>query len=416
MSTPGDRALRPYLIALAAHFAAGGMMGVVFPWLIVHELHEPQAWVGIAQATASVPMMMLVLFGGAAADGRDLRGYLARLQLGAAIVVILLALIVAAHVINFAAVTACMFALSIFSAFIMPARDSLLSHVVPPSLGLSRAVAMSIAATFGGQLLGTAVGAAASTVGAVPLLCAQAILLAVAGILSSRLAVDNPEAMRPNEPAPLSRWLHVTWEAFGVVWRHERLRTIILYLVLGAPLFNGWFMVGIPLMVRDVYQGSSAALSLIITTFLLGLTISSFSFSRVPPVERPGRLMMLLSLNNFFVFVMVYFEPSFELFAALMFWWGLTSGVAMSVTRGMIQVAAPHAYRARVLSMLQFANVAGGPPGSLMYGFLAQWVGISAAVLVVPISVTILWLSFRVFSRLWDFRRDDGIEEANATP
>ncbi len=414
MTVQSDRALRPYLGSLAAHFAAGGMMGVVFPWLIVHELHESQAWVGVAQATASVPMMVLVLFGGAAADGRDLRAYLARLQLGAAMITILLALVVAAHVVSFAAVTACMFMLSIFAAFIMPARDSLLSHVVPPSLGLPRAVAMSIAATFGGQLLGTAAGAAASTVGAVPLLCVQAALLALAGILTSRLTVDNPEAMRPNEPAPLARWLHVTRDAFVVVWQHDRLRTIILYLVLGAPLFNGWFMVGIPLTVRDVYQGSSAALSLIITTFLLGLTISSFLFSRLPPVERPGRLMMLLSLNNFFVFTMVHFVPPFWLFAGLMFFWGLTSGVAMAVTRGMIQVAAPHAYRARVLSMLQFANVAGGPPGSLMYGFLAQSVGISNAVLVVPISVTVLWLSFRFFSRLWEFRREDAIADTTA--
>ncbi len=69
MTVQSDRALRPYLGSLAAHFAAGGMMGVVFPWLIVHELHESQAWVGVAQATASVPMMVLVLFGGAAADG-----------------------------------------------------------------------------------------------------------------------------------------------------------------------------------------------------------------------------------------------------------------------------------------------------------------------------------------------------------
>lgn len=191
MTAANRPSLTPYMLSLAAHFAAGGMMGVVFPWLIVHELHESQAWVGVAQAIASLPIMFLVLFGGAAADGRDLRAYLARLQLGAAIVVIVLALVVASRILSFSAVTACMFALSIFAAFIMPARDSLLSHVVPPSLPLPRAVAMSIAATFGGQLLGTAAGAAASTVGAVPLLCIQATLLAIAGYLSSRLKVDK---------------------------------------------------------------------------------------------------------------------------------------------------------------------------------------------------------------------------------
>lgn len=415
MTQNATSAMTRYLLSLAAHFAAGGLMGVVFPWLIVHELHESQARVGVAQAIASAPMMLLILLAGAAADGRDLRRYIARLQLGAALMTILLGLIVASHVLSFTTATACLFVLSIFGAFIMPARDALLSHVVPHSLGLARAVPQSIAATFGGQLVGTAIGASASTIGAVPLLCFQAALLAITGVLTSRLHVDDAAAFKAADPAPLKRWLHVTAEGFAVVARHERLRTIILYLLLGAPLFNGWFMVGIPLMVRDVYKGSSELLSIVITTFLLGLTISSFSFSRLPPAERPGRMMMLLSLNNIFVFAAVHFVPPFPLFAALMFWWGLTSGVAMAVSRGMIQIAAPHAYRARVLSMLQFANVAGGPPGSLMYGFLAQWAGIANAVLVVPVVVIVLWLSFRFFSRLWEFRREEAIAEATAS-
>jgi hypothetical protein len=289
----------------------------------------------------------------------------------------------------------------------MPARDALLSHVVPHTLGLGRAVPMTIAATFGGQLVGTALGAAAQQVGAVPLLCLQAALLAIAGVLSSRLALVTPFDV--HAPAPLSHWIRLTREGFAVAWAHERLRTIILYLVLGAPLFNGWFMVGIPLMVRDVYHASSGAMSIVYVAFLLGLTLSSFAFSRIPPVERPGRLLMCLSLNNFFVFAVAHFVPAFESFALLMFWWGLTSGVAMSLTRAMIQIAAPHAYRARVLSMLQFANVAGGPPGSFMYGALAQWVGIENAVLVVPATVTVLWLSFRLFSGLWGFRHEEQV-------
>lgn len=403
-----------YLLSLAAHFAAGGLMGVVFPWLIVHELHESQARVGIAQAIASTPMMLLILLAGAAADGRDLRGYIARLQLGAALITVVLALIVASHALSFATATACLFVLSIFGAFIMPARDALLSHVVPHTLGLARAVPQSIAATFGGQLVGTAIGASASTIGAVPLLCIQVTLLVISGALTSRLRVDDAEAFKAADPAPLYNWIHVTVEGFKVVARHERLRTLILYLALGAPLFNGWFMVGIPLMVRDVYRGSSDLLSLVITTFLLGLTVSSFAFSRTPPIDRPGRLMMMLSLNNIFVFAIVHFVPPFPIFALLMFWWGLTSGVAMAVSRGMIQIAAPHAYRARVLSMLQFANVAGGPPGSLLYGFLAQWAGIANAVLIVPIAVTALWLGFRFFSRLWEFRREEALAETTA--
>ena len=166
------------MLALAAHFAAGGMMGVVFPWLIVHELHESQARVGIAQALASLPMMMLILVGGAAADGRDLRGYLARLQLGAASNPDRAGVVIALHQLSFVSATVCLFALGIIASFIMPARDSLLSYVSPPSLGPRATAALAVAATFGGQLVGTAIAASASTVGAVPLLCLQAALLA----------------------------------------------------------------------------------------------------------------------------------------------------------------------------------------------------------------------------------------------
>ncbi len=273
---------------------------------------------------------------------------------------------------------------------------------------------MAIAATFGGQLLGSALGASASTIGAVPLLCVQSALLVTAGVLSARVHIENPAAFRSREPAKFARLLHEMRDGLVAVWRHERLRTIILYLVLGGPLFNGMFLVGFPLMVRDVYHGDSAMLSLLITAMLLGLTISAFAMSRVRPVERPGRLMMLLSLNNVLVFTAWHFAPPLPVFVALSLLWGLQAGVGMAMSRGMVQAAAPHEYRARVLSMLQFSQIAGGPPGALLYGLVSQAVGILNTLLIAPAAVIVLWLAFRAFTRLWDFRRDDASAEATA--
>lgn len=412
MRTPSS--LAAYLLAQGAHFAAGGLLGVVFPWLITQVLNESQARVGIAQAIATLPMMFFVLVGGAAADGRDLRSYLARLQLSATITPIALALIVATQQLSFWSATTCLIVGGILISFIMPARDALLTYVTPPDVGLARTAAMAVAATFGGQLIGTAIAASASTIGAVPLLCLHAILLAVSAVLTARLHIENPQALKTREPARLSRLLHEAYDGLIIVWRHERLRTIILYLALGGPLFNGMFLVGIPLMVRDVYQGGSAMLSGLIAAFLLGLTISSFSVSRLRPVERPGRMMMVLSLNNVLVFGLAYLAPSFPLFVVLIFIWGLQAGVGMALSRGMVQSAAPHAYRARVLSMLQFANIAGGPPGALLYGFLSQAFGILNTLLIVPAAVAVLWIAFRVFSQLWHFKREDGVADTPA--
>lgn len=414
MSEPAPSVPKLYFVAQGLHFAAGGLMGVLFPWLIATVLHESQARVGLAQFFATLPMMFLVLVGGAAADGRDLRAYLARLQLASAIVPIALALVIATQNLSMLSATLCLVTLGCFASFIMPARDALLSYVTPHSLGLSRTAAMAVAATFAGQLVGTALAATASSVGAVPLLALQAVLLAGAAILSARVPLVNPHAFKEGTPTKLSRLLHEMVDGLKAVRRSERLRTVILFLVLSGPLFNGMFLVGFPLMVRDVYQGSSAMLSGLIGVFLLGLTLSSFAMGRMKPVEHQGRLMMLLSLNNIFVFAIAHFAPPFPLFMALIFVWGLSAGANMAVNRGMIQAAAPHAYRARVLSVLQFSQIAGGPPGALLYGFVSQAFGILNTLLIVPAVVALLWITFRVFTNLWNFKREDAIAETTA--
>jgi MFS family permease len=414
VNEPATALPRAYFIAQGFHFAAGGLMGVLFPWLIAQVLHESDARVGLAQFFATLPLMFLVLVGGAAADGRDLRAYLARLQLSAAMVPILLALIIALGQLTFVTAMVCMVALGCFAAFIMPARDALLSYVTPPAIGLARTAALAVAATFGGQLVGTAIAASAATIGPVPLLSLQAVLLALAGMLSARVPLLNPQAFAQATPAKFSRLLHEMLEGLKAVRRSERLRTVILYLALAGPLFNGMFLVGFPLLVRDVYHGSSAMLASLIGVFLLGLTLSSFAMGRMKPVERQGRLMMLLSLNNIFVFALAHLALPFPLFMALIFVWGLSAGANMAVNRGMIQAAAPPLYRARVLSVLQFSQIAGGPPGALLYGFVSQAVGILNTLLIVPAVVAALWLIFRYFTRLWDFRREDAMAETTA--
>jgi MFS family permease len=409
VSEPAPSIPRLYFIAQGLHFAGGGLNSVLFPWIIAQQLQETQARVGFAQFLVTLPIMLLILVGGAVADGRDLRGYVARLQLTAAVVPIVLAIVIASGQTSFYSVTLAMVALGIVSAFIMPARDALLSHITPPEIGLARTAAMAVAATFGGQLIGTSIAASASTVGAVPLLALQAILLAGAGVLSARVRLISEDAFKDSTPARIARVFHEVRDGINIVFKSERLRTMILYLVLPGPLFNGMFLVGFPLMVRDVFHGDAPMLASIITVFLIGLTTSSFTLARLPPIEHQGRAMMLLSLNNVAVFTTVYFVHSYWVFVVLMFLWGLGAGAAMAVNRGMVQAAAPPAYRARVLSVLQFSQVAGGPIGALLYGFVAQWAGIENALMMIPIATLILWITFRLTTNLWHFKREEAI-------
>lgn len=407
MTEKAHNSLAPYLFAQGTQFAAGGMMGVIFPWLIAHELHESQAYVGFAQAIVNLPFLFLILVAGAVADGRDLRRFLPRVQLIMALFPIMLAMIISLHALSFATATALLFTFSIFGSFATPARDAMLSHVTPHSLGLARASAVAVAATFGGQVIGTIIAASTSTIGPVPLLALQSALLVLSALVTARLKIITPFELSDKGAGTLKKLPHELFDGLRTAWNNIRLRTIILFLALGAPLFNGMFLVGVPLIVRDVLHGSAPMLSGLITAFLLGLTLSSLAFSRMKPVERPGRLLMLLSINNVVVFSLAHFAPTFELFAALMLSWGLTAGVSMSLTRGMIQIAAPHAYRARIMSMLQFSQMAGAPLGALLFGLVAQSAGILNTLLLIPAGSAALWVGFRFASDLWNFRRED---------
>ncbi|MDZ4739002.1 MAG: MFS transporter, partial [Alphaproteobacteria bacterium] len=124
MTAKPANTLTPYLIAQGTQFAAGGMMAVIFPWLIVHELHESQMRVGLAQALVNLPFLFLILVAGAVADGRDLRRFLPRIQLAMAMFPILLALIIAVQGLSFFSATALLFVMSVFGSFATPARDA----------------------------------------------------------------------------------------------------------------------------------------------------------------------------------------------------------------------------------------------------------------------------------------------------
>jgi MFS family permease len=414
VSEPRPKAPISYLLAQSLHFMAGGMMNVVFAWLIVHELHESQARVGVAQFFAQLPMLFLVLVGGAAADGRHLPSYISRLQLIAAFTPIALALVVATGQLSFVSATVVLTLGSIVAAFIMPARDALLSYVTHSPAELARTAAMAVSATFAGQLVGTAIAASASTVGAVPLLALQAALMVATGVLTARVPLANPQAFKDHVPVKASRLFHEMVEGLKIVAADKRLRTVILYLAIPGPLFNGMFLVGIPLIVRDVYGGDSAMLAGLIAAFLLGLSVSSLAMAHVRPVERQGRMLMMLSLNNVIVFSLAWTAPPFWAFVLLILFWGLGAGGGMALNRGMVQAAAPPVYRARVLSVLQLTQVAGSPPGALLYGFMAQAFGILNTLLIVPAVMIVLWLSFRVFTDLWHFRREEAVAQTTA--
>lgn len=389
-----------YMSGIWLYFISTGIQGVIFPWIIAIVLNESSDRVGIAQMMMMLPMLMFTLFGGALADRLELRNHLRRLQTIQMIPPLVLAALIYAGYLTYELILGFGVILGILGAYVMPARDAMLTRVAITSLkgNIQRGVALSMSGQFLGQVAGFLIGGTAMLAGAPALFVLQSALLAGASFTTSRLTPAPPAATAGPRRSQLSE----IKEGLVVLWRSERLRPVVLMMFMSGILFMGVFMVLFPIMVRDVYHGSSPELALINMCFFGGIGLSSFTLSRLRPIRRQGRAMMLAMCTGSCVMVIMHFGFSIYVVDLLALGWGLAAGVSMTQSRAIVQeTASPH-MRARLISAFQLGSMGGGPIGALFMGYIISWLGPLDAVLLPVGLMIVLWLSIFFFTSLWD--------------
>ncbi len=115
--------------AVASWYASFGMQSLLFSWLIVGELQASAEWVGVAQSASALPQLVLLMVGGAIADRIEPRRMLASMHAVVALPSLLLAAVILSGRLSIASVISYGVAIGVINAFLMPARDSLLSRV-----------------------------------------------------------------------------------------------------------------------------------------------------------------------------------------------------------------------------------------------------------------------------------------------
>ena len=99
-----------------------------------------------------------------------------------------------------------------------------------------------------------------------------------------------------------------------------------------------------------------------------------------------------------------FFAPPLWLFYAIVLVWGLSGGVSMSMSRTIVQRAAPEKLRARVLSVFLLAMMGTGPIGSLIYGFAINAFGLLNTALLPVILMAVVWPAMFFATDLWSLK------------
>lgn len=372
--------LRWYMTGIWLYFIAAGIQGVMFPFIITIVLHESSTWVGFAQMMTMLPMLVFTLFGGALADRVDLRKHLMRLQIIQMVPPLLLAAFIYTDHLSYALMLCFGVILGVVGAYVMPTRDAMLTRVAMTGLkgNIQRGVALSMSGQFLGQVAGFQIGGFAQYVGLPLMFALQSLLLLGAVYSTSRLSPAPPM----NFGQPKTSQLAAIKEGLVVIWKSERLRPVIIMMFMSGILFMGVFMVLFPIMVRDVYHGSSFEIALINMCFFGGIGISSFTLSRFRPIRRQGRAMMIAMCTGSSVMVIMHFGFPIYVVDFLALCWGLAGGVSMTQSRAVVQEFAEPHMRARLISAFQLGSMGGGPIGAVLTGYVIKYLGPLDAVLV----------------------------------
>lgn len=407
------RAFRPdpfwaYMVVVSAWFASFGLQTTLFPGVINFTLAESPARLGIAQAALTAPMLFLLPLTGVLAERADRRTMLLVFHVIAGLSAGVLAALLFAGMLSYEALVVYALVVGSAGAFVMPARDSAINGVTRVTqrlgrpLSLQRAIVFASLVQFGAQITGMGAGFLASFTGPAPLFAIQACILVAGGLV----ALSMPRLPRPREHSEpvltaLLTGLRTVIHS-PVIWP----MTLIMIAV-GALVVGGGFFVIIPVLVRDIYGAGYGVLAGLMVTFWVGAFFSNVILARMPLIERPGRTLMVVQTMAALALGCIALPLSLIQLFAVIFIWGLAGGVAMSLSRALVQENAPRRQIARVMSVYQLGLFGGMPAGAVIMGYVVQWMGPRDAALIPAVGILAVLIVIVLTTPILSVRRAD---------
>lgn len=383
-----------YLGGLGSSAVAMGLQVVVFPWLVVGVLHEPADRVGLAQMAVMLPNLLFILMGGALSDNRHLGTYVSNLYLVYMLPFGLMFVAAVAGHLNYQILIIFGIGYGVITAFLQPARESLLVQVCGDSL--QQSVAQSTFVQFGAQSVGFLLIGLFDHVGLSALLVIQ---IAMFGIAAWCIRRSQPRGVGLSGGRHDAR--QSIWSGLRAVWRHPRL--LPLMVIVGATGFIGFgaYLVAMPLIAREVYQAGAGFYAGMQLCFALGVLLSNFIYMRlVGGFRRPGRVLLMSLFSRGLIMVVIGSHVSAYALFPLVVVWGMFSGISISLGRVMTHSEAPESHRSRIVSIYQLALLGTAPLGAWLCGeMIAMW-GVLEVFVLLGLAILVASI-FGIFSQLW---------------
>jgi len=371
-------------------------------------LLESPSRLGLAQLAVLLPNLLFILPGGVISDRRHRGSWLAQLYLLYTLPIAFLLAAIIYEQLTFTVLILFGMVYGTVSAFVQPARESLLGYASQTLM--HQAVAKVVMIQFIAQGVGFAIAGQLDTLGLAALLIVQLLMFLVSSVLIKRshpeLVAD--ESIVPAEiidkPAPRES-LRELRAGFALFTTDKTLLHLLLLVSATGFLAFGVYLVGMPLLAREGYQGGAGLFALMQVTFTLGIVAANFSVSRQKDTfKRPGRLMIVSFLGRGSLVFLIALLPNFWLLFPIIFAWGAFSGLSMTLGRTILHNQVPHSHRSRAASVYQLCLFGGAPLGAWFCGFAIEHAGLAPTFAVIAGLTLLVSVLAAAFSPLWSLK------------
>ena len=344
-----------------------------------------------------LPNLLFILPGGVVADGRHRGSWLAILY-GLYLLPIgfLLAAIITESL-SFAVMLVFAVVFGTISAFVQPARESLLGYTEPKLM--HQAVAKVVSIQFVAQSLGFLLAGQMNAVGLVTLLSIQLLMFFFSALFIRR---SHPVVSGDEMPVKSRQLAQELVEGFGLFRDNTALLHLVFIVFATGFLAFGVYLVGMPIIAREGYSAGVELYAAFQIIFTLGIVTANLGVMRRDRMfARPGRLMIISFLWRGSLVAIVAFLPSLWILFPVIFVWGFFSGLSITLGRTILHSQVDQSLRSRAASVYQLCLFSGAPLGAWVWGLAIERVGLSITFIAISLVTLAVSVLAALVSPLW---------------
>ena len=384
------------------------MRSVAVGWEVYHRTGEA-LYLGLVGLVLALPVILLALPAGAAADRYSRRVLIMLAQAGLAVSGLGLAW-ASATTAPLGLVYLFLLGTGVFRALGWPAATALVAGLVPPGVfpnaAMWRSVSFQLAATLG-PLVGGLLLAWWSPVAVYLVDAASSVVLLILLVFVR----PRPQA-RSAEPK--------SWRNFLQGVRFLARQPIILStmtLDMIAVLFGGATAL-LPIYATDVLGVGATGFGWMRAMPSLGAIVMGIVLATRPPIERGGRT-LLWAVTAFGVATIVFgLSTSYPLSLLALFLLGAADNISVVIRATVLQLLTPDSMRGRVSAVSIIFIGTSNEIGELESGLAAQWLGLTITVagggvltLVTVAAVAAMWPELRQLGSLEHLEPPEPVEQ-----